>query len=87
MKIYKESGLKNWDILKAATINGSKFYNIEDAGEVKENFQANLVLLDSNPISDLENITKIGGVMINGKWNSDKFIQKQLNTLKKKNIK
>lgn len=84
MKIYKNGGVSNWDIIKAATINGAKFYDQDDNGLIKMNYKANLVLLNNNPIDDLGNIRNNAGVMVNGKWYNEKFFKKELKKIAKK---
>jgi imidazolonepropionase-like amidohydrolase len=43
--------------------------------------RADLLLLDSNPITDVGNTTKIAGVMLNGRWMSRQEIDKRLKEL------
>ncbi len=82
MKLFKKGGLNNWEILQAATVNGSKFYQLENEGEVKADYVANIVLLDENPIEKLENVSLVNGVMVNGKWHAKKELQKELDKIK-----
>jgi len=55
-----EAGVDNYGILQAATINGAKYFRIEDeVGSVDVGKQANMVLLDANPIKDIKNTQAI----------------------------
>jgi imidazolonepropionase-like amidohydrolase len=67
LQAMQESGMSNWQILTASTINGAKVLDKENEfGSVTINKKANLVLLDANPIENLENLTKINRVINNG---------------------
>lgn len=61
------SGMSHWQILEASTINGAKVLGKEkEFGSVSKGKKANLVLLEANPIENLENITKIYRVINKG---------------------
>jgi len=67
LKAMKASGMNNWQILVASTINGAKILNKEkEFGSVNVGKKANLILLDASPIDNLENLTKINKVINNG---------------------
>ena len=40
--------------------------------------RADLVLLDANPLVNIDNSTRIAGVMVNGRWISRAAIDKRL---------
>ncbi len=61
------SGMTNWQILEASTINGAKVLRKENEfGTVTKGKKANLVLLEADPAADLENITNIYRVINKG---------------------
>ena len=67
LKAMHKSGMSNWQIITASTINGAKVLDNEDEfGTVSIGKKANLILLNANPIDDIDNITKIHSVIING---------------------
>ena len=67
LKAMQASGMTNWQILQASTLNGAKALGKEkEFGTITEGKKANLVLLDADPISDLENFTKIHKVINRG---------------------
>ncbi|MBA4367579.1 MAG: hypothetical protein C0403_08060 [Desulfobacterium sp.] len=67
--LLKEAGLSNLEVLQSATIEAAKCMGISDRkGKVKENFDADLILLKNNPLTDIENIKSIKGVFVRGKW-------------------
>lgn len=92
----QESGMSNWQILTASTINGAKVLDKENEfGSITVNKKANLVLLDANPIDNLENLTKINRVINNGvvfnpeeilKDTPEDLAQRQLNAYNLRNI-
>jgi imidazolonepropionase-like amidohydrolase len=92
----KESGMSNWQILTASTFNPAKILDKDnELGSIEEGKQAKMVLLDENPIDNLENIKKINTV-----FNEDEIIkpselldvtpeilaQQQLNAYNQRNI-
>lgn len=67
LKAMQQSGMSNWDIIRASTINGAKLFGKENEfGTVTTGKKANLLLLDANPVEDLENVTQIHTVFNQG---------------------
>tara|TARA_R110002073_G_scaffold139232_2_gene289242 strand:+ start:19061 stop:20800 length:1740 start_codon:yes stop_codon:yes gene_type:complete len=67
LKAMRKSGMNNWQILQASTINGAKILNKEhEFGTVTVGKKANLILLNANPIENIENISAIDLVINNG---------------------
>ena len=67
LKAMQKSGMTNWQIIQASTINGAKILNKEgEFGTIAIGKKANLILLNANPIDTLENITKIFRVINKG---------------------
>ncbi len=63
----QKSGLTNWQILQASTINGARLLGREkEFGTITKGKKANLVLLDADPVTDIENITRIYRVINKG---------------------
>ena len=68
MKLYQKAGLSNAAILKIVTYNAAGFFNKEaEWGSVAKNKKANLILLDKNPLDDIDNIKTINTVILGGK--------------------
>jgi imidazolonepropionase-like amidohydrolase len=92
----KDSGMRNWEILKASTLNGAKFLNKEDEfGSINKGKLANMVLLNENPIEDLENLTNINAIFNKGEVikplklldvTPEILAQQQLNAYNQRNI-
>lgn len=75
MKLYKNAGLSNYQILKCATINAAMVLkNDKTNGTIESGKKANLVLLNGNPIDNIDNIKMVEGTIINGKY----FTQKEI---------
>ncbi len=66
LDLYKMAGLSNVEILKVATGNAAKAFDLP-IGELKVGSNANFVMLDDNPIHDLSNLKKVAQVWKNGK--------------------
>jgi imidazolonepropionase-like amidohydrolase len=66
--LLHQAGLKPLTILQMTTINGAKFLHREDhMGTVAVGKDANLVLLDGNPVASAANLHRINAVVRNGK--------------------
>ena len=54
-------------------MNAALYFKTEKTnGTVEEQKKANLVLLNANPLSDIENVRHIEGTFVNGKYYSQK---------------
>jgi len=78
---FAAAGFTPLEILQAATLNGARFLKREATmGSVEAGKNADLVLLDANPIDDAANLSKIAGVVNAGKY----FAKADLDALKAK---
>jgi Amidohydrolase family len=69
MKLYSQAGLSNYDILKTATINPAKYAKNEASfGTIEKGKNADLILLEGNPLENLESVSKVNGVFVNQKF-------------------
>lgn len=92
----KAAGLSNWKIIEASTISGAKVLGHENRfGSITKGKLANLILLDANPVENIENLTKInrvinkGVVFEPGKVIAEtpaELVQRQLNAYNFRNI-
>ena len=63
------AGLSPLDILQMSTLNPAEFLHREATmGSVDEGKNADLVLLDSNPITDVKNLDRISAVVLKGRY-------------------
>ena len=71
------SGFSPLEILQMTTLNGARFLQREATmGTVDEGKNADLVLLDANPIADAANLDKIAAVVLKGKYFSKAALDK-----------
>lgn len=71
--LLKRAGLSAYEALQCATVNASKIIENDMIGTIQCGKIADLVLLDENPLEDLNNICKVNtvffeGEIINEKW-------------------
>lgn len=72
MLLLREAGLNEFDILKSATYNASQNLDIEDLGHISIGARADLLLLDENPLDNLNVIINPSSVFSNSKlYNSN----------------
>ena len=96
LQAMKKSGLSNWQIIQASTINGAKVLGKENEfGSITVGKKANLLLLNTNPIEEMSHITSIDKVINNGvvlepdsilKETPSDLAQRQLNAYNLRNI-
>ncbi len=68
MKLYKEAGISNYDVLKISTSNAASFFNeTEKWGTITKGKEASLVVLDKNPLENIENIKSVSATLVKGK--------------------
>ena len=63
----KEIGMSNFECLKAATSEAAKAMNFKSKGIIKENYEADIVLLNENPLEKLETVCNVEKVIKGGK--------------------
>ncbi|MGD1891277.1 MAG: amidohydrolase family protein [Cyclobacteriaceae bacterium] len=69
MELMVESGIAPMDVLVGATLENARFFRIADKlGSVEVGKQADLLLLDANPLQDMRAMYQINRVMLNGWW-------------------
>ena len=66
LELLHRIGLSNREALAAATSNFHKAYGWK-TGLLKKGFNASLIILDENPVEELDNLQKIHTLILNGK--------------------
>lgn len=80
LEFLVNAGLSEREALAAATTLPAGYFNLEgELGLVKEDYLADLVILDANPLQNISNTQKINGVFRNGKYYDRKGLDKLLN--------
>ncbi len=72
--IFEKAGLSTYDALKCATLNASKILENDMIGTIECGKIADLVMLDANPLEDLNNLKKVNTVFFNGDIVSEKWM-------------
>ncbi|HEY6367139.1 MAG TPA: amidohydrolase family protein [Candidatus Binatia bacterium] len=74
------SGLTPYQALATGTRNIAVYFGTLDrSGTIEKGKQADLVLLEANPLQDIANTSKIAGVIIGGRWLPKSEIERRLN--------
>lgn len=68
LRLFVASGLTPYKTLRCATYNAADFFGeVDKWGTVTANSAANLVLLNANPLDDINNVTKVDATILHGK--------------------
>ncbi|MDY8137322.1 amidohydrolase family protein [Aquimarina sp. 2201CG5-10] len=79
-----QAGMTPLQILQSGTTNPSVFFDKQDTfGYIKEGLDADLVILNANPIEDIKSLQQISGVMVRGTWLSKDMIDRKLEEIAK----
>jgi hypothetical protein len=78
MELLKNAGLNNFDILKMSTVNFANFFN-ENYGIIEEGKEADFIILNNNPLENIDALKTIEGVFFNENY----FDKNSLNRLAK----
>jgi imidazolonepropionase-like amidohydrolase len=85
LDLFQKSGLKPLEILQSATMNGAKFMGkFEKSGSIDIGKEADLVILDENPLNDINAVNKTFGVFTKGQYFDKNALNEMLNQAAKK---
>ena len=84
LKLLVDAGLTTNEVLISATRLPAEWLEIDDKIGTVGKF-ADLILLDENPLKNINNTKKIAGVFVNGKWVSREQLDNMLSVLAKEN--
>lgn len=86
LRYLVDAGLTPYEALKTGTINVAAFYKKDGStGVVKKGAVSDLILLSANPLEDINNTTKIEGVMLGKNWLPKSYLEQSLKKLQKTN--
>ncbi len=82
----KKAGLSNYEILKTSTINAAHYLGYEDRlGTIEIGKEADLIILDKNPLENISNTKSIYAVINNGFFYNSKKLKSLLKSCINKN--
>ncbi|PYT71700.1 MAG: amidohydrolase [Acidobacteria bacterium] len=76
----RHAGLSPYDVLLSATRKVGQYLH-KNVGTVTVGAQADLILLDGNPVEDVANVRKQSGVMLRGRWFPLSELQRMLKAI------
>ena len=69
LALLVEAGLSPLDAIKSATLNPARYFNLEnELGSIKENMWADMVILEANPLENINHTKRIYAVIKQGKY-------------------
>lgn len=83
LRYLVDAGLTPYEALKTGTVNVGKFLNRDDVGVIKIGAVSDLLLLNGNPLDDIDQSNNIEGVMMGNLWMDKEFITIELKKLEK----
>lgn len=79
------AGLTPYEALQSGTIHAARALHAEDRlGTVEVGKQADLLLIDENPLVDVHNVAKRAGVMLRGRWLPEAELQTRLSAVRQR---
>lgn len=68
LALAEHAGMTPIDVIQAATVNSASLLKIDDeVGSVERGKRANLLIVEANPLLDLNNLKRVKAVFKNGK--------------------
>jgi imidazolonepropionase-like amidohydrolase len=83
LRYLVEAGLTPYEALRTGTVQVAQFLNRTDAGIIKQGAAADLILLNGNPLVDINQSKNIAGVVLAGRWLPKSWIDQTLKSLEK----
>lgn len=81
--MFVKSGLSNFAALRTATVTTAKYLQIDQRkGTIEPGKEADLILLDKNPLEDIRNTRAIHGKFKGKNWYDEKTIWQMLEDAK-----
>ncbi|MBL7740268.1 MAG: amidohydrolase family protein [Chitinophagaceae bacterium] len=83
LETFVKAGLTPFAALQTATIHPARHLGIDKrTGTIEAGKEADLLLLDKNPLEEIRNTRSISGVLASGKWYDKKALEKMLEEAK-----
>jgi len=77
LAVMVAAGLTPYEALRTGTVNVAEFLGT-NTGRIEVGRDADLVLLDANPLDDIANSRRVHGVMVRGNWFSRRALDTRL---------
>jgi imidazolonepropionase-like amidohydrolase len=84
LKYLVDAGLTPYEALKTGTVNVATYLGKNNSGSIKTGNESDLVLLNGNPLKDINQTKAVEGVMIGKNWLSKEYIANELKRLERK---
>lgn len=69
MELHRDAGIPAWDVLRMATSAAADIMGMGDrVGRIKQGYDADLVILDADPLADVRAVDRVHAVINNGKF-------------------
>lgn len=69
MELLREAGLTNMEVIEAATLENARFFRVEERlGSIEKGKIADLILVEGDPLQDIQAMRNVRRVMLNGRW-------------------
>lgn len=82
LRNFVDAGLSPFEAIRAGTSGAAEFMNARNEfGTVEVGRRADLILIEGNPLEDVANVNKRVGVMLRGKWYSQRQLMSELDKL------
>ena len=78
------AGLTPFEALAAGTTAPAAFFGTSEWGAIEVGRDADLVLLNANPLLDIANTQRIEGVMVRGRWLDRAALDAGLNDIERR---
>ncbi|CAN5427632.1 amidohydrolase family protein [soil metagenome] len=83
LRYLVDSGLSPYEALRTGTVNVATFLNKPNSGTIKTGNVSDLVLLNGNPLQNIDESKNIEGVMLGNLWLPHNYVQQELKKLEK----
>ena len=69
MELLQDAGMKPMEVIRAATIHNAEFLRIhERVGTIEKGKLADLMLVEGDPLTNINVMRNVKRVMLNGVW-------------------
>lgn len=77
LELHRDAGISAWDVLQMATSGAADIMRMGDRiGRIEAGYEADLVILDADPLVDVRAASQVHAVINNGRWLSSQSLAK-----------